>query len=338
MNVQGLVGHEATHELGEAIAGLAARLHAATSQLLVMLREFDAREGRNNGFLSCAHWLHSTPTRRPRASGAPAWRTGIDLGARREKVRVAKALAALPLTSAIMERGQFSYAKVRAIPRVATTNDERRLVDVALSGTASHVERVVRAWRRVDRMEEAQQANSPYLRRHVSIWQDDDGMVIIRGRLAGGGAVVQRALDAASDVLFLEHGVAAQGQDLAEDVTPARRRADALGRLAEVAQTADLDSGAAGDRYQVVVHVDAAGTGTPMLDGGVLEMDAGPIRVSAETSKRVARGARRGGHTSLDNPTLLCRRHHRAVHEGRLPGGAAENRHLGVFRPGRRGR
>ena len=66
-------------QLGEAIADLAARLHAATYELLVMLRQFDAQNGWNNGFLSCAHWLH--------------WRTGIDLGAAREKVRVAKALA-----------------------------------------------------------------------------------------------------------------------------------------------------------------------------------------------------------------------------------------------------
>ncbi len=75
-----------TDDLGETIAALAARLHAATYELLVLLREFDERSGRNNGFLSCAHWLHSTPTRTPRASGAPAWRTGIDLGAAREKV------------------------------------------------------------------------------------------------------------------------------------------------------------------------------------------------------------------------------------------------------------
>lgn len=45
----------------------------------MLLREFDARAGWNNGFLSCAHWLH--------------WCTGIDLGACREKVRVARALA-----------------------------------------------------------------------------------------------------------------------------------------------------------------------------------------------------------------------------------------------------
>ena len=45
-----------TDDLGEAIAALAARLHAATDELLVLLREFDARKGWTNGFLSCAHW------------------------------------------------------------------------------------------------------------------------------------------------------------------------------------------------------------------------------------------------------------------------------------------
>ena len=70
---------------------MAARIHAATYELLVLLREFDQRTGWNNGFVSCAHWLH--------------WRTGIALGAAREKVRVAHALAALPLVSATMQRG-----------------------------------------------------------------------------------------------------------------------------------------------------------------------------------------------------------------------------------------
>ena len=74
--------------LGEAIAALAARLHAATYELLVLIRQFDACQGWGNGCLSCAHWLN--------------WRTGIDLGAAREKVRVARALADLPLLSAAM--------------------------------------------------------------------------------------------------------------------------------------------------------------------------------------------------------------------------------------------
>jgi hypothetical protein len=72
-----LARREDTDDLGETIAALTARLHAATYELLVLLREFDERSGWNYGFLSCAHWLH--------------WRTGIDLGAAREKVRVAKA-------------------------------------------------------------------------------------------------------------------------------------------------------------------------------------------------------------------------------------------------------
>ncbi len=64
----GVTSSAPTELLGEQIAALAARLHAATYELLVLLREFDQRSGWNHGFLSCAHWLH--------------WRTGIDLGRR----------------------------------------------------------------------------------------------------------------------------------------------------------------------------------------------------------------------------------------------------------------
>jgi Domain of unknown function (DUF222)/HNH endonuclease len=349
-----------THDLGEAIAELAAQLHAATYRLLVMLREFDERKGWNNGFMSCACWLH--------------WRTGIDLGACREKMRVARALAVLPVTSTTMEAGQLSYAKVRALTRVATAENERRLVGLALAGTAAQVERVVRAWRRLDLEQERADTNARHLRRSLTTWVDDDGMVVIRGRLSPEvGAIVQRALEAASDVLRKEGAEVAPAATLEEDVTPAQRRADALGRLAEVALTAALDAGSAGDRYQVVLHVEHEIDATPTTDvDGVVETDAGPLRVSAETSRRIACDAavvemrhdatgttmdvgrrtrtvppsirraleardrycrfpgctsRRcdahhvdhwmdGGHTSLQNLMLLCRRHHRAVHEG----------------------
>src|SRR5881275_2740237 len=43
--------------LGDQIAELSAHLDAATARLLELIREFDARGGWNNGFLSCAHWL-----------------------------------------------------------------------------------------------------------------------------------------------------------------------------------------------------------------------------------------------------------------------------------------
>ncbi len=71
--------------LGDEIAEVAAHLDAATYRLLVLIREFDAKEGWHSGFRTCAHWL--------------SWRTGIDIGAAREKVRVALALEHLPLLS-----------------------------------------------------------------------------------------------------------------------------------------------------------------------------------------------------------------------------------------------
>ena len=382
-----------THALGEAIASLAAGIHAATYRLLTLLRAFDEREGWNNGFVSCAHWLH--------------WRTGIDLGASREKVRVARALGALPRISWAMEHGALSYAKVRALTRVATAENESALLDVAVCATAAHVERFVRGWRRVDRASEAQDDERRHLSRELRTWVDDDGTVVLRGRLTPeAGAVVLRALEAASDRLFQDSRGCPTGDAQTEEVTPAQRSADALVLLAETALAGDLDRGTAGDRYQVVIHVDGAADGTgveggrvieaptarPSADagpgaGGVLELHHGVERVSAETSRRLscdgavvtmapddgggagsAAAGRRtrtipaavrrakeardrtcrfpgctsrrcdahhiehwadGGVTHLSNLVLLCRRHHRAVHEGGFdvtagPGGTLE--------------
>ena len=230
--------------LGDRIAELSARIQAATYALLVLIRRFDEQGGwQAGGFHSCAHWL--------------SWRTGLAPGAAREKVRVAQALATLPRISAAMQRGQVSYSKVRALTRVATPESEAALLDVALAGTAVHVEQVTRAWRRVDRVAEVAEDGRRHAHRELRTWVDDDGMVVIRGRLAPEvGAAVLRALDAASEQLRTE------AADAPEENTPEtsaeQRRSDALGRVAEAALSAGLDPGTAGDRYQVVLHVDAA--------------------------------------------------------------------------------
>lgn len=103
-------------QLDHEIAELSAHLDAATAHLLDLIREFDARDGWNNGFRSCADWL--------------AWRVGLDLGAARERVRVARALGSLPRMAAALARGELSYAKVRALTRVATPEEEERLLAV----------------------------------------------------------------------------------------------------------------------------------------------------------------------------------------------------------------
>ena len=393
-------------QLGNCIAALASRIHAATYELLVLIREFDTT-GAWSGF-ACAVWL--------------SWRTGLAPVAAREHVRVAHALAQLPQVSDAMRRGRISYSKVRAITRVATPETEQSLLDVALAGTAAHVERVVRAWRQTDRAAERDEDRERQAHRSLRTWVDDDGMVVVRGRLTPEvGSVFRRALEAAVAAEGAGRTEPADAVDEAVGVERSlgQRQADALGRLAECALAGGLDRGTAGERYQVVLHVDAEalaedpaddpvpsaaegmGDGADSLDAGGTDglarvpagtprpvrraagcpgpragrqaalAEDGGIRVGQETARRIACDAatvtmhhgpdggvldvgrrtrtvspalrralaardgqcrfpgcqaRRcdahhihhwadGGETALANLVLLCRRHHRAVHE-----------------------
>ena len=99
-----------------------------------------------------------------------------------------------------MRRGVVSYSKVRAVTRVATFETEQALLNVGLCGTAAHAEQIVRGWRRVDRTAEAAEDRRRHETRSLRTWVDDDGMVVVRGRLTPEvGAVLRRALVAACD-------------------------------------------------------------------------------------------------------------------------------------------
>jgi hypothetical protein len=80
---------------------------------------------------------------------------GLDPGAARERVRVARTLGRLPRLAQALAGGELSYAKVRALTRVATPETEERLLALGRVATAAQVERVVRGWRQVDRQAEA---------------------------------------------------------------------------------------------------------------------------------------------------------------------------------------
>ena len=220
--------------LGDRIAELSARIQAATYELLCYLREFDRQHGWE-GFRSCAHWLN--------------WRTGLDLGAAREKLRVAAALAELNHLSAAMACGRLSYSIVRALTRVATPATEARLVAVACCATGAQVERLVRGWRQADREAQPDAEQVRLARRTLSTRVDDDGMLVLRARLTPEvGAVVLRAVEAALEQV----PPAAEG----DEASSAQRRADALGLVAESALAGGLDPGSPGDRFQVTVHVE----------------------------------------------------------------------------------
>jgi len=366
-----------SEDLAERIAALAAQLHAATYELLVLLRQFDATSEWRGEFATSAHWLH--------------WRTGISLGAAREKLRVARALVDLPRVSATMSRGAISYAKVRALTRVATPGNEAALLDFAQAATAAHVERFVGAWRSVDRVTAAERGESRHRHRELCMWVDDDGMLVLRARLAPEeGALVQRALQAATDRRWIEDRGLPTGGPVTEVPSASQRRADALAMIAEAALTADMSRGTGAGRYQVVLHVGAhAGVAAGEGLAETVETDQGLVDVSAETSRRLCCDAsivpvrldeggdvldigrktrtvpasmRRALHardahcqfpgctaricdahhvehwidrgtTSLDNLVLLCRRHHRAVHEGGCTLGRGADGTITVLRP-----
>jgi 5-methylcytosine-specific restriction endonuclease McrA len=345
--------------LGDEIAELSAHLDAATARLLSLIREFDARGGWNTGFRSCAEWL--------------GWRVGLNKGAAREWVRVARALGTLPRLTEALSRGELSYSKVRALTRVATTETEARLLAIGRAGTAEHVERVVQGWRQVDRRAEARKAVRQHEGRGLQIYEDEDGMMVVRGRLTPeAGALLRRALEAGREALYQNarrapHGGAAEPESKLP--TRGQQQADALALVAESALHHALDSGAPGERYQVVVHVDAVvladseQPGQSVLEDGAhvpagtsrrLACDASRIVMRQDARGRVVeigartrtippalrralqhrdRGCRfpgcgvrvaeghhlhhwaQGGPTTLSNLALLCRRHHRAVHE-----------------------
>jgi len=239
-----------------------------------------------------------------------------------EQLRVAHALAALPVTTTAFAAGRISYSKVRAITRVATPETEQALVDLALAGTASHVERVVRGARQA-RADPAE----THAGRHLHWTWRDDGMLDLRGRLTPEqGAVLLSALATAT-----EDASPGQHQRSAEHRTPSRhrmspvagseaesgggdappgvaleplaaRRTDALVALVTGSGSSDKALSAAA---QVVLHIDA--------ESATAHIERGP-----ETRHLDAHHIKHwlhGGRTDIHNLVLLCDRHHRLIHD-----------------------
>ena len=183
-NVEELPLERLEHEIGE----LSAHIHAATCRWLLLIGEFDRREGwKSWGAKSCGDWL--------------SWRCGIAPRSARDQVRVGRRLAELPLAREKFAKGELSYSKVRAISRVATEQTEEQLVMLAEHATAAQLERLVRAYRGVVSTQ-IEQANSTHAERFLDWDWDDDGSLILRGRLpAEDGALLIKALEAGRDQL-----------------------------------------------------------------------------------------------------------------------------------------
>ncbi len=246
-------------------------INAATAHFLTLVAEFDRRQGwAQHGMASCAQWL--------------SWQCGIGRVAATEKVRTARALESLPKISAAFGEGRLSYSKVRALTRVATVETEESLLHIALNGTAAHVERTVRGYRRVTRDLERDEAEALHERRHLLCWREADGSVTLQARLTPEvGELLFKALDAAQ----------AQLEERGRDARNTRKaESGASGAAADTANAEDTANG------EDAVDAVPAGVSAETLSGSAFQHggSAGRVRgcadVSAETPSRSA-GQRR---------------------------------------------
>jgi len=269
--------------LADELAVLAAQVDVGTHRLLTCIRRFDeSEEWGHQGARTCADWL--------------AWRIGLAPGAAREKVRVARALGRFPAIDAAMASGRLSYAKVRALTRVATPTNEARLVEIALAATGAQLERLCRRFRRliddgaIPGMEAVDPSCDP---RGVHVRNTDAGHVRIEITLdPADAALVLAAIDHVRDDL---RAVTTTPERVSAE-TPARNadrttptRLDGLIAIAErtmapAPQTNDRDAGPR-PVPQVVIHLDQAVLGPDGVRDAYLDDGT---RVSAETFRRVS--------------------------------------------------
>ena len=267
-------------ELGEEIAGLSAHLDAAAHRLLTCIREFDEQSGWYvQGAVSCADWL--------------AWRVGLDLVTAREKVRVARALGKLPAIDEGLRTARLSYAKVRALTRVATPENEAAVLELALHATGAQLERICRGYRSAQTAGDGPVRDERCLRRRLLA----SGMVKLEIVLAPDEAeLVLRALDHArkeqvgaddSAEARTQETAGAAGEDDVCESSAMPSRVDGVIALAEsfLAGKSGQGSGSGGDRYQVMVHVEQEMLAPDGTLGATLDDHT---HVSPESLRRIA--------------------------------------------------
>lgn len=302
------------------IRTLAASVDAALWRLIALVVEFDDRGlWADDGHRSCAHWL-----------GAHC---GIALGAAREKLRVGRALRALPKVSAAFADGTLSYSKARAITRVADADNEDFLLSIARYGSANHLERLVGQYRgslnAARRDAERESAARLADARRLTCRTDEDGMLIVRARLAPEqGALFLEALERAVERLDADRPLdpADPHPDVSAETSPLEasartphdradaRRADALILLAE----ASLAKGCTGhrggsDRHHVTVVVDAATlAGADAGQAAECHVPHGP-RLALDTVRRLCCDGAVSGVLEKEGEILSIGRRSRAV-------------------------
>jgi hypothetical protein len=280
--------------LEERLASFAAELAATEARFLDHVVELDGRGlWGKQGARSAAHWL--------------SWRLGLQLGAARERVRVAHALLHLPAVSAAFRSGELSYCKVRALTRVATPASEEQLLEIALGTTGAQLERVARAWRNVL---VAERSASATLSRSLRRRTEADGSVVYTLRVPPeDSAVLDVALDRARSIVLDGDGrpvETPEETELAAELvngTPwLRAAADAFVLVAESFVATGV--GSPGDGLAVVLHAELDALDS--LDVQNVSDHSEPDRAGGDPSARVPAAAGRAPCRSPEGQPLLA--------------------------------
>jgi hypothetical protein len=231
-------------ELQARIGVLAARIHAATAQLVQLTAELD-RDGAwaETGMRSCAHWLSIN-------IGVDGWTGG-------EMVRAGHALESLPHLRAAFAEGRLSFDKIRAVAKVATPDDDEMWTSIALHASSAQLARICRGVMRALDADDPRRAGDALLNRGVRVWWRDDGMLELMAVLPHEDGAIEAV---AHQVATEQSNVPSPDQpELAsERRTQPMLRADALLRLCEAWVTADAaPTPVVAPTTQVVIHVDA---------------------------------------------------------------------------------
>ena len=166
MQAAAVISRRNLDQLEEDIISLSSHINATEYEFLVLVREFDLRQGwKPYHFNNCAEWLNM--------------KCGIAPGTAREKMRVANALFDLEATSEAFQKGELSYSKARALTRVATPHNEHKLLDHAIPATALQVENHCRELRNVQREVSTVDANRLHRQRYLSRSLHGDGSMTI---------------------------------------------------------------------------------------------------------------------------------------------------------------
>ena len=221
--------------LADEITTLAGHLNAAQYRFLKLLEEFDREQGwAGPGVRSLAHWLN--------------WKCGLGDLVAREKVRVARALRELPLIDAAFEQGEVSFSKVRAMTRAATPENETQLLNIARHGTAAHMERLVRVYRRCRKRQDTSPIETEIRREErFCCFEEDDETMVLGGRVSvEQGRLLMKALDAM--VAEMEADEREAGDAQTANVAPQAGVASQAGEADESGETHED-----GDRHATTV-------------------------------------------------------------------------------------